>query len=268
MKSKIYIERGLRSVEGWLNPFSARFIAGLSSVHRKLGVTGSVGEIGVHHGKLFTLLHADADRGRKSFAIDVFEDQNLNTDQSGKGNYARFVRNVERWAGPIDTVEIMKGSSLDIRHQDLQQKIGEARLFSIDGGHTEECTINDICLAESVLTGNGAVILDDVFSPQWPGVLTGFAKYMLQKDSKLRPFAITPGKVYLTHENAAGLLRHEMAALFPDLWDKDSQMFGSQVDIYGIYELNSPLKHKTKRALEHMHLFKPLDALRGQLFPR
>jgi hypothetical protein len=268
MKSDIYLHRGLTSVEGWLDPFGARFIAALSSIHRKVGISGSVGEIGVHHGKLFALLHADAERDRKSFAVDLFEEQHLNIDRSGKGNYAKFVQNVEKWAGPISAVEIIKGSSLDIKPQDLLEKVGGVRLFSVDGGHTEECTINDICLAEGVLVPKGVVVLDDVFNPHWPDVVTGFAKYSLLKDARLRPFAITPNKVYLTQDNATEFWRQEVSAAFSAFWNKESKLFGSRVDIYGIYELDKSLKQRTKRALEYMHLFKPLDALRTKLLSR
>lgn len=264
MPSENYLKWGIKTVEGWLHPLSAQFIAGLSTVQRKLDVVGSVGEIGVHHGKLFILLHADADTSR-SFAIDVFDDQSLNLDQSGKGSYKLFTRNVERWCGPIDDVEIIKRSSLDVRPSDLKNTVGEVRLFSIDGGHTEECTINDIRLAEKTICDRGVVILDDVFNPQWPGVMTGLAKYLIRDDSVLHPFAFTPNKVYLSKSPAADTLKREMALQFRKFWDKDSLLFGSTVDVYGIYELNDPIKHNAKRILEQMGLLRTVSAIRVTL---
>lgn len=83
-------------------------------------------------------MHCDADQSR-SFAIDVFEDQHLNTDQSGKGSYDHFIRNVRRWCGTADNVEIIKQSSLDVKPSDIRAAGGDVRLFSIDGGHTEKC---------------------------------------------------------------------------------------------------------------------------------
>ena len=78
-----YLAAGLNNVQGWLSTYSAEFIAVLSEIQHKAGYTGAVGEIGVHHGKLFILLLLTASRREKAFAIDVFEAQDLNTDRSG-----------------------------------------------------------------------------------------------------------------------------------------------------------------------------------------
>jgi hypothetical protein len=262
MSSTTYLNWGMKTVDGWLNPLSAQFIAGLSAAQRKLGITGSVGEIGVHHGKLFILMHCDADHSR-SFAIDVFDDQHLNTDQSGKGSYNHFVRNVRRWCGTSDNVEIIKRSSLDVKPSDIKSVVGDVRLFSIDGGHTEECTLNDLRLAEATVSDHGVVVIDDVYNQQWPGVLTGLARYLTQDGSTLRPFAFTPGKVYLAKAPAIPALQREMAARFGKFWDKDAELFDSRVDIYGIYEMNTPIKQKTKRALERLGLLEAASRVKG-----
>jgi peptide chain release factor 2 len=64
-------------------------------------------EIGVHHGRLFIPMALARRPGERALAIDVFEDQHLNVDHSGKGDRARFEENVARTgAAPID---ILKG---------------------------------------------------------------------------------------------------------------------------------------------------------------
>lgn len=265
MTSSTYLNWGIKTVDGWLNPLSAQFIAGISAAHRNLGITGSVGEIGVHHGKLFILMHCDADKSR-SFAIDVFEDQHLNTDRSGKGSYSHFIRNVQRWCGASDNIEIIKRSSLDVTPSDIKSAVGDVRLFSIDGGHTEECTLNDLRLADATLCDHGAVVIDDVFNQQWPGVLTGLAKYLMRNDRKLHPFAFTPAKVYLARAEVIADLQREMSFRFEDYWDKDGEFFGSRVDIYGIYEMNTPIKHKTKRALERIGLMDTASRMKDRFW--
>jgi type IV secretory pathway TraG/TraD family ATPase VirD4 len=110
------------------------------------------------------------------------------------------------------------------------------RLFSIDGGHTEECTFNDICLAEGALDDRGVVILDDVFQPDWPGVISGLAKYVTAR-SALRPFAITPNKVYLARSQHIAFYHSEMNKRFKRRRSKS--MFGAPVECYGEYERNS-----------------------------
>ncbi len=269
MSSDIYLKSGLQTVEGWLNPFCAKFIAGLSTVQRNLGVTGSVGEIGVHHGKLFILLHCDADKSR-SFAIDVFDEQHLNVDQSGKGNYEKFVQNVVRWCGPTLNIEIIKSSSFNVTPAQLKSAVGDIRIFSIDGGHTQECTINDIDLAESTIGEYGVVVLDDVFNPHWPGVMSGIAQYLMRDGALLRPFAISPGKVYLARAPAAEIIRRDMSAMFRESLDKASVLFQHEVDIYGFYDeyyqADHPIKYKIiKPALEKAGLFNALSSLRARI---
>lgn len=264
MTSTSYLTWGMKTVDGWLNPLTARFVAGVSEVHRRLGVKGSVGEIGVHHGKLFVLMHCDCDSSR-SFAIDVFDDQHLNTDQSGKGSYGHFVRNVRRWCGTSDNLEIIKRSSLDVTPSEITSAVGDVRLFSIDGGHTEECTINDLRLAENTICDHGVVVLDDAFNQQWPGVFTGLAKYLVAPDRKLQPFAFTPGKVYLGKPPGVEVMKREMSKMFEASWDKDSHFFGSNVDIYGIYENNTPIKYKTKRVLKALGLLGSASYLKEKL---
>src|SRR3546814_9689943 len=48
-----YVRQGLKRVDGWLVPYSVDFIRSLAALQRDTGIAGSVGEIGVHHGKLF-----------------------------------------------------------------------------------------------------------------------------------------------------------------------------------------------------------------------
>lgn len=90
---------GLRSVRGWLNPYNAEFIVARSNIQRRAGFVRSVGEIGVHHGKLFILLLLTAAENERALAIDVFENQHLNTDRSGAGDRDAFLSNVRR-VGP------------------------------------------------------------------------------------------------------------------------------------------------------------------------
>ncbi|HTV54709.1 MAG TPA: class I SAM-dependent methyltransferase [Terriglobia bacterium] len=228
-----YLTVGLRSVEGWLADYSAHFIAALSEVQHHAGYTGAVGEIGVYRGKLFILLLLAALQSEKAFALDVFEDQTLNTDGSGSGaSRDLFLANVRRWAASDANVLVIARPSFDVRADDILAVCGKVRLLSVDGGHTEECAMNDLHLAEEALLDQGVAIIDDYFNPHWPGVSTGVGKYLMNPDSKLRPFAISPNKLYLTRPQNCEFYRFEMNQRFRP--QKESRMFGSAVDIYGI----------------------------------
>ena len=52
-----------RAVKGWLHPIDAQLIRLIGRIQERYGFTGSLGEIGVHHGKLFILLQLMANTG-------------------------------------------------------------------------------------------------------------------------------------------------------------------------------------------------------------
>jgi len=88
-----YLHRDMRHVRGWLNNLTARVIAALGQHQTAHGITGAVGEIGVHHGKLWLILDHIATPDEMRFAIDIFDLQDLNTDRSGRGDLERFEQN-------------------------------------------------------------------------------------------------------------------------------------------------------------------------------
>jgi hypothetical protein len=225
-----YLIFGQRKVAGWLDPDSAEIISALGDIQSAAGYHGAVGEIGVHHGKLFILLLLLAANGEGNFAIDVFEQQHLNIDRSGCGDREKFLANVRRWAGNDRKVSIIARSSFDVRREDIVERCGSVRLASIDGGHTKECTINDLRLIESVLTEHGIIIVDDYFNSHWPDVSAGVAEYLLNRESELLPFAISPNKLYLTARANSAFYRAQLRQRFSVF--KVSRMFGADVDVY------------------------------------
>jgi len=206
-------------------------MADLAKLQTELGIRGSLGEIGVHMGKSFIVLKLNASQGEKCFAIDVFSDQHLNVDYSGYGDREIFSANVERWTGDCD-VHIIQKSSLSVRPADILKQCGPVRLMSIDGGHSEECTYNDLRLAERVLTDSGVAIIDDYFNESWPGVASGVARYLYRWGSKLKPFMFSPNKIYFARAGFHAMYRDKMRARHNGALYKQSKMFGYEIDIF------------------------------------
>ena len=226
-----YIGRDMRRVDGWLNPLTAQVVAELGLSQSESGVAGAVGEIGVHHGKLWFVLDHLAMPDEMRFAIDVFDMQELNTDRSGKGDLARFKVNRKRYGAGVGHIEIIQASSLSITPDALFDRVGPTRLFSIDGGHTAECTFNDLRLANSVLCEGGVLALDDVFNELFPGVVTGLAQYLASVDVELVPFCIAPGKVLLTRPSSAERLTNFVRDRFSAEVFASRNFFGREVPI-------------------------------------
>ena len=174
-----YARSGHKSVSGWLRPEAAVLITWLAERQR---VGGNVAEIGVHHGKLFLLLHLLRAPGERSVAIDLFERQDLNVDSSGWGDRTHFERNLDAVAGGRSDVVVLPVDSRTVNGADLLDLAGGAfRLFSIDGGHTAELTEHDLGTAAGALTHGGLLILDDYFNEQWPGVSEGTTRFPISQ---------------------------------------------------------------------------------------
>ncbi len=208
---------GHRTVQGWVEPQTFDVLRLLRDEQGRAGVAGAVAEIGVHHGKLFIALQLLNEPGRPAVAVDVFDDQGRNVDQSGRGDLDRFEAQVRRWAD-WDAVVCEQADSTTLSGKDVLALAGEPiRLFSVDGGHTEDITRTDLRTAEESLAPGGIVVADDVFNPEWPGVVVGMMRY-LEAGGSLVPFAIGFNKTYLSDEAHAMRYREAIRREYGQRW--------------------------------------------------
>lgn len=227
-----YADRGQRSVDGWLSRLDGTIIATLGACQAADGVTGSVGEIGVHHGRLFILLALMLAPGERGFAIDLFEDQDANIDASGFGDKAAFLRNLKRFGVDEQVVEILTGNSMKLAWSAIQDRVGQpARLFSVDGGHTAAITENDLAIAETGLTEGGVIILDDYFNPEFPAVSEGACRFMAGQTGRMAPVVIGDNKLVLARPDRAASYRASLLKHIPRryLVREESTMFGQPI---------------------------------------
>jgi len=172
-----YLKHGQKFVNGWLPPGAIKMLLALAKAQDTEGIRGNVGEIGVHHGKLFILLSLFTREGGKAVAIDLFGDQARNIEQSGRGDLDKFQENVRRHSD-LRRVVVHQGDSTELTSATLiELGGGPFRLFSVDGGHTPEITAHDLATAEGALSPGGVIILDDCFNELWPGVSEGVYRY-------------------------------------------------------------------------------------------
>jgi hypothetical protein len=255
-----YIHRGKFLVDGWLRTEAALTVANLAAEQRRLGVAGGTAEIGVHHGKLFILLYLLSRPPEKAVAIDLFEDQQLNIDSSGKGDFAQFRANLERHAD-CERLVVHKGDSTKLTADALRQLAeGPARLISIDGGHTEEITASDLGVAEAALVEGGIVVVDDVFNEMWPGVADGVHRYFRDRP-RLVPFAICANKTFFCRPSHADGYR--AAAIAGALGHVTQSFLGQPVAV--LHYLRPRLKDRVARSAiwQGLRATPPGRALRG-----
>src|SRR5262249_7949657 len=122
-------------------------------------VKGNVMEIGVHHGRLFTILALLTRDDEYALAVDLFDMQDRNVDRSGAGDIVAFRANLARYAPDVQ-VRILQGDSVELAGSIVANHRG-MRYISVDGGHRRSTTASDLRVAEAVAAQGAIVSLDD-----------------------------------------------------------------------------------------------------------
>lgn len=216
-----YLKAGFADVQGWCSAGLCRVASICAEIQAMHGIEGGVGEIGVHHGK-FLIALALLKPDQPSVAIDVFDMQALNVDGSGKGNKEIFLENFRRHAGERK-VYTVTGDSMQLtpdRIHAITGPVDPMSMFSVDGCHTAEHTLNDLLIAEQ-MTGSGSIIfIDDYYNPNWPGVQEGIAKYFFTHPVRYVPLCFAFSKLLLVdiayHERYLKRLEPRLKAI--DNW--------------------------------------------------
>src|SRR5215469_1187534 len=148
---KEYIRHGRHRVAGWLYRLDAEIFGLITEYQNRNGLDGSLVEIGLHHGQSFIAMCLSLRDGQKAYGIDLFEQQSLNLDRSGKGDSARVQSNLRAAGVDLSAVILDARPSGSVTPEDILDSVGAVRLFSVDGGHQLEVVRNDLSLAESTL---------------------------------------------------------------------------------------------------------------------
>ena len=190
-----YYDNGYKEVEGWVNPKILLIMDYLNWL--PVNKSGGACEIGIHHGRFFIALNQLIENDL-SFAIDVFERQDLNIDSSGLGIREKFVDNLKLYDYKHhgDNVTIIEDDSTNPASDIKYIPEGSIRFMSVDGGHTVEHVMNDMKIAERILSNEGVVILDDINNHWWMSVIEGLTKYLLTYPPII-PFAVGDNKMFL-----------------------------------------------------------------------
>ena len=242
-----YILRGgVHTVDGWLGGGAITATIALNNWQKRYGVTGNVAEIGIHHGKFFLVLKNLCRPDETAIAIDVFENQELNTDNSGRGDRSVFQSNLAKYSDGANVEIIQSDSTLVTPDRLIAAGKGRpVRIFSVDGSHTTEHTLSDLMLASDVLAARGVIILDDFFNQDWPGVQEGFHHFMTRRRRELAPLAIGDNKLFLCrssdHDALSQVFRHQLAPYYlrsknVTLWGVEtlSMSLQPQEDVYSL----------------------------------
>src|SRR6478672_5229489 len=101
-------------IDGWMYQTTALGMMELLWFQEEAGVTGNMAEIGVHHGCSALALIAAARPDETLIAIDLFDRQDMNVDNSGGGDLASFQQHLQYLFAGANVRTIAK-SSAEIR---------------------------------------------------------------------------------------------------------------------------------------------------------
>ena len=178
----------------------------LSSFQHSMGVFGSVGELGVHHGRFTSTLFVTARDTEKLIVADVFEQQEKNIDHSGKGDKEKFMAGLQTYGlSENDLHHVHIGSTEEIPFDwSIQKGFEQFRLVSVDAGHTAALTFNDLHLAFCNTLKGGIVVIDDLFHNHWPGVTEGLFQFFASMGShkNVYPFLACENKLFMTNDHS------------------------------------------------------------------
>ncbi len=200
-KMNRYLRFNAYRTEGYIDRLDTRIFAEIIAAQIDECIRGSLVEIGVHYGRSFFLLASGRFGSEKSLGIDLFEDDALHTNREGIGRFGGFKVNCQKFGFRFADEEILKGSSLDLTPEQITERVGAVRFFSVDGGHMYEHVANDLALAEKVLATGGVICADDILNPLWPEVAMATFDWLRTTKSGLVPFLQTKDKLYICHRD-------------------------------------------------------------------
>ena len=195
-----YLSNEFATVQGWCIPHLWQSLWPLRQAVIAQGGAGPVAEIGVFHGKFFIGLVKTMGAPQHNHAMDVFDLQQFNLDKAGEGNAAKFKENMARTGIVESAVTMVKTDSMWLGRADadrIRAETGGFSMFSVDGCHLAEHTINDMNFAIEVTKPQGIIFVDDYYNADWPGVQEGVAKYYLNNTARFVPLYYSCNKLVL-----------------------------------------------------------------------
>lgn len=252
-----YIRSGKDRLSGWFGRVDSQIFFELLSWQNSRSLPGAVAEIGVHHGKCFIALCLALTGDQKAYAIDLFDDQSANLDHSGRGDRGIFEQNLIRHGIPADRVLIDARSSERVTAEDILEKTGPVRFFSVDGGHWRDIVLNDLKLAQAVMSEDGIIAVDDFMRPQWPDVTVALIDWLENSAGDFVPFAIGYNKLYLCRRSRSADYQSclEKSEFLRYFLTKHYDFYGHSIPVYQSYLL--PEWGLLRQGFEYLKLYHP-----------
>jgi hypothetical protein len=224
-----FLETIVDPMTGWLDRYAAKRTLDLLEFQETHEIRGSLYEVGLYHGKYFSLIaRSAAITGSKAVGVDMFEYLTIEKFQAYFDEKFSPKQLAEisdfRWS-------VLAKPSCDISAAQLFGELGsEARFVSVDGSHEYDDVLWDLRVAEQVLAAGGIISADDFINPICLGV-TAAIYHFLDATPALVPFAHVSNKLFLCRPGWADRYRAVLeAAILADESEPKSQEYRKHHD--------------------------------------
>jgi SAM-dependent methyltransferase len=201
-----------------------RVLLGATAQH--LG--GDLAELGVLYGRSSILVGSSLQPGEVFTVVDLFEapaadGANLAENASSYEGLTRaaFEGNYRRVHGDLPVV--VQGFSETVTGH---ARHGSHRFVHVDASHLHQHVVADIRAARTLLKPDGVLVLDDIREEHTPGVAA--AAWQAVVTDGLRPFAISPHKLYCTFGDGAEWRDAVAAWAGRAGWETETQVVNDQ----------------------------------------
>ena len=250
-----YVKRDRDKIKGWLTWIDAEIMRTLLSSNDKSLILRNALEIGVHRGKS-AILFLLSPNIEKLIAVDLFENQLGNVDNSGSEKMKEFLRNIEKFQIDMSRLDIIETDSTTLKVEEIQIRCKLIDIIHIDGGHVKAVVLSDLNLAKRILSNHGVIIVDDFLRPDWPEV--GQAVYeWLNSEKSFQIFCIGFNKVFISRKSYIARWQKEVCNNGDLKFFKRKTSSINGVNIPNYYHYVTTEWGFVKRFYEYVRLFHP-----------
>ncbi len=174
-------------IDGWFGKGAVAIWDALLCFQRAQRVRGHMLEIGVWHGKSAALLAMHGDPNTRLHLVDY---------KLQRSHVERAIAAAN--PSPDLDVRTIEGDSRSLHiHPVIAECFQAHRWIHIDGEHSARAVTNDLAIANSLLSPEGIVVVDDFFSWMYPQVTEAVFRYVRNCPDDLALFLCGFNKAYL-----------------------------------------------------------------------
>ncbi len=197
------------NIPGFFTPESMAVWEFLLGAQDELRVRGDFLEIGVYKGRSAALgaLHLRPEESCVLIDINSVDD------------VARMIRSFH----PANNITLQCYSAEAFHHPEVRNRAGKFRWLHVDGDHTGYSTLQDIRLAESVMSPAGIICVDDFFNFRYPQLTAAVYRFLFERSIDFRMLLCAENKCYICRAGAYAMYERLIRARFAPVCVKNKR---------------------------------------------